>query len=177
MKKNKAIYLVLMLIFAIPAVNSQDLIDILDKELPNDPQYTQATFKANRITFGQSVETRKARVLELNVITKFWNTPNSQSQSFAADRVSGRFGLEYAFSDRFTAGLGVATFDGTFNSFGKYRLIRQRDDHKKAPVGFHLLPSFLLRVNLHPTFPYNWHLRMFIEHRNNFWEMIIIILP
>ncbi len=141
MKKNKAIYLLLMLICAIPVTNSQDLIDLLDKEVPDDPQYTLATFKASRITFGQSVETRKARILEINVITKFWNTPNSQSQSFGADRVSARFGLEYAFTDRFTAGVGVATFDGTFNGFGKYRIIRQKEGNKGTPFGITFVQS------------------------------------
>ncbi len=155
MKNNKAIYLVLLLIFGIHVANSQDLIDLLDKEFPDEPQYTQATFKANRITFGQSIETRKARVLEFNVNTKFWNTPNSQSQSFAADRVTARFGLEYAFTDRFTAGIGGATFDGTFNAFGKYRLLRQRQDNDKTPFGITFVQSvsYLTRSFNHVILP------------------------
>jgi len=127
--------------------NGQDLLELLDKELPDTVQYTRATFKANRITFGQSVETRKKGTLELVLGTKYWNRPNSDRRSFAADLFTARFGLEYAFTDRFTLGSGITSFDGIINGFAKYRLVRQRDDSNKAPISITLFQStsFLTR--------------------------------
>ena len=141
MKRINFIYLLFLLIVGVQGLYAQDLLGKLDKELPDVTQYTQATFKAGRITFGQSVETRKKGVFEINVNTKFWNIPNSNTQAFGADRATTRFGLEYAVSDRFTTGIGVASFDGIFNSYLKYRLVRQKDSDKKAPLGITLFQS------------------------------------
>ena len=140
MKNNSFIYL-LILLLPLQILNAQDLLDKLDKEFPDETQYTQATFKAGRITFGQSVETRKKGVFEINVHTKFWNIPNSNTQSFGADLATTRFGVEYAFTDRFTSGVGVASFDGIFNGYTKYRLLRQKDSDNKAPIGITLFNS------------------------------------
>jgi len=155
MKKNSLIALCLTFFFGLPIINAQELLEILDQESPQNPIYTQATFKANRILIGQSVETRKKGILEFNVHTKFWNIPNSQTQAFAADRVNARFGIDYAFTDRFSAGIGAGTFDGTFNAVGKYRLVRQRQDNNKSPFAVTLVQSasYLTRSFNHVILP------------------------
>lgn len=142
MSKITFTFLSVMLLFIVQSINAQeDLLKHLDNEFPEVTRYTRATFKANRILIGHSVETRKKGLLEFNVNTKFWNLPDSQSQSFGADRTTARFGVEYAFSDRFTSGIGVGTFGGIFNGYGKYRLVRQKDSDNKAPIAVTLLQS------------------------------------
>jgi len=141
MKKNNFLYLCTLFLLTLQSVSAQSLLDKLDKETPNVTRYTQATFKASRITFGPSVETRKKGVLEVNAHVKFWNIPNSNTQNFGADMATTRFGIEYAVSDRFTIGASGATFDGIFNGFTKYRLVRQKDSDKKAPIGITLFNS------------------------------------
>ncbi|WP_350290357.1 DUF5777 family beta-barrel protein [uncultured Croceitalea sp.] len=140
MKNRKQLIFVLsMFLFIVFNANSQDLLNILEKEAPNTPLYTQATFKANRILIGQSVETRKKGVLEFVLGTRYWNIPNNDtSQSFGADRFSGHFGMQYAFTDRFTFGAGITSFDGIVNGFAKYRLVRQTEDNK-VPLGITLV--------------------------------------
>ena len=155
MNKVKFITILLLLLSGIQSVLAQDdLFKKLDTEFPDTKQYTRATFKTTKITFGQSIETRKKGILEVNLNSKFWNVPNSRAQVFGADRVTVRFGLEYAFSDRFTFGLGGATFDGIFNGFGKYRLLRQTSSNKKTPIGITLFQSVS-----HLTRSYNGILR------------------
>ena len=141
MKKTSLIYLFLGFLLTIQGIQSQDLLDKLDQEFPDRTIYTQATFKSNRILFGHSIETRKKGVLDFNVNVKFWNMPDSQTQNFGADFASTRFGIDYAFSDRFATGFGASTFDGIFNTYGKYRLVRQKDSDKKAPFGITVLQS------------------------------------
>ncbi|AXT20082.1 hypothetical protein D7030_02890 [Flavobacteriaceae bacterium AU392] len=141
MDKTNFTYLFFCFIVITQSVKAQDPFEELDKELQKITRYTQATFKANRITFGQSVETRKKGILEFNVRTKYWNMPDSQTQNFGADFVTARFGIDYAITDRFTTGFGVGTFDGIFNGYGKYRLVRQKDSDKKAPIGITLFQS------------------------------------
>ncbi len=140
--KNKKSKIVLVLVFfvGLASMKGQDIMDVLDKELSNEKKYfTQATFKANRVLLGQSVETRKKGVMEFTFGTRYWNIPNNMNgQSFGADRFSAHFGVQYSFSDRFTFGVGATTWDGIFNGFAKYRLVRQTDDGS-TPLGITLV--------------------------------------
>ncbi|WP_136468891.1 DUF5777 family beta-barrel protein [Flagellimonas onchidii] len=130
---------IFVLFVGLTSMNGQDLLDLLDKELTVKKYNTQATFKANRVLLGQSVETRKKGVMEFTFGTRYWNIPNNMtSQSFGADRFSAHFGVQYSFSNRFTFGLGATTFDGIFNSFAKYRLVRQKEDDS-TPLGITLV--------------------------------------
>ncbi|WP_431125626.1 DUF5777 family beta-barrel protein [Flagellimonas flava] len=113
-----------------------ELLDILEKEHTDTvPQYVTATFKSTRITYGHSVETRKKGILEVFAATRFWNTPTLRSQSFGADKLNARIALEYGMSDRLTTGVGGSTWDGLFDAFVKYRLVRQQPRGQGSPIG------------------------------------------
>ncbi|MEO1486313.1 MAG: DUF5777 family beta-barrel protein [Bacteroidota bacterium] len=120
---------------------SQNLLDILDEEQDKVPQFTEATFKTTRITFGHSIETRKKGVLELFVSNRFWNTPEERTQSFLSDRMSTRVALEYGFTDRFSMGFGGTTWDGLFDGYAKYKLVQQGLDGKGSPVSITLFQN------------------------------------
>ena len=138
-KKNSIILIFLFMVGL--TANAQDLLQILDEEQPAQPKYAEATFKTTRISFGHSVETRKKGILEIFVANRFWDSPEERSQSFFADRLSTRFGLEYALSDRLSAGLGGTTWDGLFDGFVKYRLIRQSMGKEGIPFSVTLFQN------------------------------------
>lgn len=118
----------------ISCANGQNLLDILDKEHKDTLQFTEATFKFSRITFGQSAQTRKDGMLDLFISNRFWNRPTERSQSFFVDLMSTRFAIEYGLSDRLLAGVGGTTFNGRFDGFLKYKLIRQGVANSGSPV-------------------------------------------
>lgn len=109
---------------------AQSLLELLDTEQTDTTQFTQATFKFSRISFGQSVETRKAGVLDVFFSNRFWNTPEESSQSFFVDKLSTRIALEYGILDRLMFGIGGTTFDERYDGFFKYKLIRQNNKGK-----------------------------------------------
>ncbi len=123
------------------SINAQNLLDTLEKEYPDIPQYEIATFKATRISIGHSIENRKKGVLEVVAMNRFWNIPNYRGQSFVADKLSARIALEYGISDRLTFGAGGSTLDGIFDGFLKYKLIRQRSDGKGSPLSVTLFQN------------------------------------
>lgn len=137
--KNKL--LVIVLLGAGVLCNAQDLLDILEEERPEQQRYAEATFKTTRIAVGHSVETRNQGILEIFVANRFWDSPADRSQSFVADRLATRFALEYAFSDRLSAGLGGTTWDGLFDGFLKYRLLRQSAGKGGFPVSVTLFQN------------------------------------
>lgn len=121
-------------------VGAQELLQTLEKEYPEAPQYAFATFKTTRIALGHSVETRKKGTMELSVFSRFWNLPE-RTQSFVADRMNARFGISYALTDRWSTGFGASNLDGIFDGYLKYRLVEQRTDGKGSPVGITLLQN------------------------------------
>ncbi len=139
--KARKILLFLFLGMVSTYLKAQDLLDILDKEQHDSPQYANATFSFSRITFGQSVETRKTGTLDIFTTNRFWNLPIERSQSFVADRMSSRIALEYGISDRLLFGAGITTFEERYDAFLKYRLVRQRKDGKGSPFSISLFQN------------------------------------
>lgn len=116
-------------------VNAQDLLSQLEKEPFENPEFAMSTFKGNRLSIGHSVETRKKGALEFTFMSRYWNTLEESNNNFIADRMCARFGVDYAISDRFTAGIGFGPPNGIANGYVKYRLVRQGVDGAGSPVG------------------------------------------
>ncbi len=106
--------------------HAQSLLDELNQEYTNTPQFEIAVFKSTRISIGHSTKTLQKGVLEIGARNRFWNLSDEDIQSFIADKMSTRFSLEYGITDRFTFGVGATTLDGIFDSFIKYKLVRQQ---------------------------------------------------
>ena len=152
MKSNKT-YKLLILLFltANYSLNAQSLLDKLDKEYPVKPVYEIATFKMTRIGLGHSIETRKKGALEISLYNRYWNIPNFGGERFLADKVTTRYGLEYAFSDNFTTGFGYTNFDKISDGYLKYRLIKQQKGRKKTPVTLTLLQTISSRKTVNAS--------------------------
>lgn len=116
-------------------VGAQDIEAVLAKESASAPTgYVMSTFKATRISIGHAVETRKKGALEVSFMSRYWNTPQPTSNDFIADRMSARFGVDYAISDKFTVGVGAAVPSGIWDTFFKYRILQQKIDNSGSPV-------------------------------------------
>ena len=113
------------------SVKAQDLLDIIEKEQDQTPQLEIATFKATRISIGQSTEVREKGVFQLMAMSRSWNLPNQNIQSFVADKWSTRFGIDYSFTDRLTMGLGWTTLEDVLDGYLKYNIAKQYKNSKK----------------------------------------------
>ncbi|MBQ4819418.1 DUF5777 family beta-barrel protein [Aquimarina sp. MMG016] len=141
--KNKTRFLTYLFIYLGfgMSIYAQSLLDKLDKEYPETPQYEIATFKSTRIGIGHSIENRKKGVLQVVAMNRYWNIPNRPSQSFVADKWSARIALEYGISDRLTFGVGGTTLDGIFDGFLKYRLLHQQKGSGGSPISLTLFQN------------------------------------
>ncbi|WP_255452616.1 DUF5777 family beta-barrel protein [Aquimarina sp. RZ0] len=104
-------------------------------------EYVMSTFKGTRISIGHSIETRKKNTLEISFMSRYWNVPEETSDSFIADRMCTRFGLDYGISDKLTVGFGTGNPNGIFDGYFKYRLMQQRADNKGSLFGITLLQT------------------------------------
>ena len=148
--KNKLI-ICCVFVASIYNAGAQSLLDQLRKEVVDTVFYTEATFKGTRVGVGHSVETRKKNSLEISVMNRFWNLPegSGSENSFVADRMSSRFGIDYSFSDRLTYGVGFSTLNNVLDNYLKYRLVQQQDN---GPNKFSLT---LLQSATHRSIPEN----------------------
>lgn len=145
MKNSLLFYCFVSFLIGSTASNAQSLLDELEKKVPVAKQFEIATFKTTRVALGHSVETRSKGALEISMFNRYWNIPNFDGQRFLADKVSTRFALEYAVSDRFTFGAGYTHFDKITDGFFKYRLMRQMRNSKKNPVSITVLQGLSYR--------------------------------
>lgn len=153
--KAKNSLMVMVLVLAASFANAQELLDILDKEQKDAARFTEATFKFSRISFGHSVQTRKQGTLDAFLSTRFWNLPTERSQSFAADKMSARFALEYGVSDRTLIGVGASSFDGRIDGFIKYKLLRQGVKNHGSPVTISVFQNLSYYAREISRFGYN----------------------
>jgi hypothetical protein len=131
-------YFLLLVIFQLLFCNllrAQSLEDILNKQIDerSDPEYAIATFKTGRIINGHSVENPEQGDLLFIVSHRFGTINTGFYNFFGLDNSSTRLGLSYGFSDRFSLGVGRATYQKTWDGYLKYKIIRQRSGSSPAP--------------------------------------------
>ena len=134
--KNKSKFITFVCILVAQYGYAQEILKQLEETRSNEePAYVMSTFKATRISIGHSVETREKGALEVSFRSRYWNVPQDQSNSFIADRMTARFGLDYALSNKVTVGVGAAAPSGIYDVFFKYRLFQQTIDGTGSPFG------------------------------------------
>ncbi|MGV6832084.1 MAG: DUF5777 family beta-barrel protein [bacterium] len=122
---GKLVVLIFSFALTFSSISSQSLLDKITPEESELTKYELSTFKGTRISIGHSVETRKKNSLELSFMSRYWNTRQETSNSFIADRMCSRFGIDYGISDNLTIGFGAGAPNGLFDSYLKYRLVKQ----------------------------------------------------
>ncbi|MFP2995773.1 DUF5777 family beta-barrel protein [Spongiivirga sp. MCCC 1A20706] len=141
---NKILFSVFGLLIG-ASVSSQNLLESLSKEQDKEPFKDEVfgTFFGSRINLSHSVETREQGVLEVSLQNRFWNIPSDQL-SFDVDKINVRLEASYAFTDKFTIGVGYGTGYDSFDAFFKYSILKQKME-KGSPFSITLLQSIAHR--------------------------------
>lgn len=109
-----------------------DLLAMLEKEDAKQANYTIATFKASRLINGQTVETIAKKHLNFWISHRFGAVNSGFIDNFLGlDEARIRLGLEYALTDNLLIGAGRSTIEKTYDSYAKYKIIRQSN---KMPI-------------------------------------------
>lgn len=141
-------YLITLLIFTvnINALFSQDLEDILETETDTINYFETATFKGTRIVTAHSVETRRKGEFEFMISHRFGRVNSGFDNLFGLDDSNIRFAIEYALSDKLTVALGRSSYEKTYDSYLKYRLLRQQKGSKNTPISLTYFGSVALKT-------------------------------
>ena len=127
-----------------PAAQAQtDLLGDLEKTAPvqTKREVVQATFKATHIINSQSVEIQGPGTLNFIIQHRFGTLNEGAYALWGLDNAVIRFSFEYGLTDRLSLGVGRSSFGKTYDSFVKYRALRQTSGAGAMPVSLTLLAS------------------------------------
>lgn len=145
MKKLLSTIFLLACSYALMA--QEDLMDVLEKEVDENPLHVEQTFKGTRLINGHSIETRDRGVLDFIISHRFGRLNSGGYQFFGLDDSNIRLGLDYGIADRLNIGVGRNSFEKTFDGFLKYKILRQTEsDAGNVPVSVVGLASAALKT-------------------------------
>ena len=115
-------------------IAQDDLLSELEEDLGGEKQYTIATFKGTRLINGHTVKTREKGELEFLISHRFGAINTGAYEFFGLDDSYMHLTLDYGVTDRLNVGLGRSSLDKTYDSFVKYKLLRQVNSGNGSPV-------------------------------------------
>ncbi|HLP71327.1 MAG TPA: DUF5777 family beta-barrel protein [Bacteroidales bacterium] len=135
-----------LLLFPSALTAQEDLMNILEKNVPDKSGYTVNTFFSTRILNGHSVELMPAGQLDVRISHRFGTLNQGAYNFFGIDQIYNvRFGLEYGFHDRLMAGVGRSLYDKTYDAFAKFAILRQSAGAASAPLTLSAVASVAIR--------------------------------
>lgn len=132
---------------------SQDLDALLNAETKPTIDYATATFKASRIINGHSIEQMKKKQLDFRISHRFGTLNNGAYGLWGLDQSVIHFSLEYGVKDWLMLGVGRGSYNKTYDSFAKFRLLRQSSGEKFMPVSVSYMTSVEMNTLKFPARP------------------------
>ena len=146
MKRIQYIFIALFLLIFSGNTYSQDLDALLNAETKPTIDYATATFKASRIINGHSIEQMKKRQLDFRISHRFGPLNDGAYGLFGLDQSKIHFSLEYGVTDWLMLGVGRGSLNKTYDSFAKFRLLRQSSGAKSMPISLSYFTSVELNT-------------------------------
>jgi hypothetical protein len=134
MKKIQLILSAFIIILLAGNVQGQDLDALLNAETKPTINYATATFKSTRIINGHSIEQMKEKQLDFRISHRFGTLNNGAYGLWGLDQSYIHFSLEYGIKNWLMVGVGRGSQNKIYDSFAKFRLLRQSSGARWMPV-------------------------------------------
>jgi hypothetical protein len=112
--------------------DEDDLLSLLGGD--EEQTYTSATFKTTRIINMHSVENAAAGVMDFRISHRFGFINTGAYDLFGLDQALMRIGFEYGITDRLMVGVGRSNVNKAYDSFLKYKILRQGSGKHNIPL-------------------------------------------
>lgn len=153
MKRIHYFFIALFLLTFSGKVRSQDLDSLLNAETKPTIDYSTATFKSSRIINGHSIEQMKKKQLDFRISHRFGTLNSGGYGLWGLDQSVIHFSLEYGVTDWLMLGAGRGSLNKIYDSFAKFRLLRQSSGAKFMPVSLSYFTSIELKSLKFPERP------------------------
>lgn len=120
-----------------------DLAKMLEEEMSKDaePDYATATFKTTRLINGHTVENVAAGVMDMRISHRFGAINSGIREFYGLDVATMRVSLEYGINRWLMIGGGRSTFEKTYDSFLKAKILRQSKGLRNMPITLSYMAS------------------------------------
>ncbi|NJN34925.1 MAG: hypothetical protein HC817_12400 [Saprospiraceae bacterium] len=124
------------------------LLDELDKTNKDDEEtnYAKSSFKTNRVINLHSMENTAAGVLDMKISHRFGVIDEGFYDIFGLDNANIRIGVDFGVTDNFQIGLNRNSFRKAYDTYGKYRILRQSTGKKNMPITLSLFSSLAVET-------------------------------
>lgn len=153
MQKKITSFLIASILLSLGHLFAQDTTDIMGQlenevkaENKNQTEYTKATFKTTRLINGHSTENVAAHVLDFRISHRFGTLNNGAYALFGLDNATMQLDFDYGITDRLMVGIGRSTYQKTFTTFFKYKILRQSTGYKNMPITLSYVPTVALKT-------------------------------
>jgi hypothetical protein len=121
-----------------------DLAKLMEEEMAKEPttDYATATFKTTRLVNGHTSENLAGGVLDMRISHRFGAFNTGINNFFGLDQATMRVALEYGITDWLMIGGGRSTYQKTYDSFLKAKILRQSTGAKKMPISLSYMGSW-----------------------------------
>jgi len=134
-------------IFIVQCLRAQDdLENLLNGQMEEETNYTEATFKSTRIMNGHSIERTKAGQLDFRISHRFGTVNSGIYEYFGLDQSNVHFGLEYGITNWLMTGFGRGTYQKTYDGFFKLSILRQSTGKKNMPISLSWVSSMAINT-------------------------------
>lgn len=133
MKCNKLIFLILLLIsYSLSA--QDDLLDLLDENVEDEPMEVAYTFKSTRVINAHSIERMKKQQLDFRVNHRFGEINSGYKNFWGLDNALISLDFGYGVNDWLMVGIRRSTYEKTIDGSLKFTIFRQTTGSKNFPV-------------------------------------------
>ena len=138
-----------LLLFLLPfAASAQDdIMSMLDKEVPKTKNFALGVFKGNRLINSQTTEQPAKKTMQFIIAHRFGRISGSAKEFFGLDAANIRIGIEYGIIDNLSIGLARNSFEKTYDGYIKWRIIRQQTGKWNIPITITAFTSMAIRSN------------------------------
>lgn len=136
-----------MLFVAVAVTAQDDLLSELEQAQPEATQYAMQTFKGTRIVNSHSVETKGNGELEFIFSHRFGRINSGSYNFWGLDDAFVRLGLEHGITDRLGVSIGRTSIDKTFDTFLKYKILRQSEGRNSVPFTLTALAAGYIKTS------------------------------
>jgi hypothetical protein len=113
----------------------------------NKINYVISTFDGTRVINGQSIENPHAGTLQLLFSHRFGSVSTGIHTLYGLDQANVRIGFDYGISKRLAVGIGRSSQKETYDSYLKFKLLRQSKGLRNMPVSLSLVASATAMTN------------------------------
>lgn len=160
MRRNRLASIVLFSLLTMPFVGlaQDDLLQMLEEAEPAKQEKVTAMFKTTRVIQAHSIETVKAKTLDVRISHRFGNIYSTRNDNDGPDSFFGfdniadvRLAVEYGITDELMIGIGRSQMNNLVDGFVKWRFYQQTTDNKR-PFSLAFFGNIGVNASKQPAF-------------------------